>query len=134
VPLICGCWVSLTLEHMSQVAPAIAANDLCPLHTESAVGVSGHSARNGVEEGRPSAAGLELVLGSVDGRVAAGAGICAGGRGVLIVLAGEGRFGAFLTKDAELLCQPSISLVHSTECSLVVDIMDLPLFNCICHS
>jgi hypothetical protein len=134
VPLIRGCWVSLALEYMSQVTSAVAANDLCPLHAESAVSVSGHGARHGVEEGRPSAAGLELVLGSVDGRIAAGAGICAGGRGVLVVFAGEGCFSAFLTEDAELLCRSGISPVHSTKHSLVIDTADLPLFNCICHS
>jgi len=103
VPLVRGCRVSLALEHMSQVASTVAANDLCPLHAESAVGVSGHGARNGVEEGRPSATGLELMLGSVDGRVATCASVCAGGRGVLVVLARERCFGAFLTEDSELL-------------------------------
>jgi hypothetical protein len=134
MPFVRRCWVSLALEHMSQVASAVAANDLCPLHAESAVGVSGHGARNGVEEGGPSATRLELVLSSVDGRVATCAGVCAGGRGVLVVLAGEGRFGAFLTKDAELLCRSSIRLIRSTQCSRVVNATDLPLFNCICHS
>jgi hypothetical protein len=134
VPLVSGCWVSLALENMSQVASAVAANDLCPFHAERAVGVSGYRARHGVEECRPSAAGLELVLGSVDWCVAASAGICAGGRGVLVVFAGERRFGAFLTENAELLCRSSVSLVHSTERSLLVDTADLPLFNCICHS
>jgi hypothetical protein len=131
VPLVRRCWVSLALENMSQVTPAVAANDLRPLHAESAVGVSGHGARHGVEEGRPSAAGLELVLGSVDGRIATGAGICAGGRGVLVVFAREGRFSAFLTEDAELLCRSGVSLVHNNMYSIVVNI---PLFNCICHS
>jgi hypothetical protein len=121
VPLVRRCRVSLALEHMSQVASAVAANDLCPLHAESAVGVSGYGARHGVKEGRPSAAGLELVLGSVNWCVAAGASICAGGRGVLVVFAGEGRFGTFLTENAELLCRTNISLVHSTKCSLVID-------------
>jgi hypothetical protein len=121
VPLIRRCWVSLALEYMSQVTSAVAANDLCPLHAESAVGVSGYGARHGVKEGRPSAAGLELVLGSVDGRIAAGAGICAGGRGVLVIFTGEGCFGAFLTEDAELFCRSSVSLVHSTKHGLAVD-------------
>jgi hypothetical protein len=134
VPLVRRCRVSFALEHMSQVTSTVAANDLCPLHAECAVGVSGHGARHGVKEGRPSAARLELVLGSVDWCVAAGAGICAGSRGVLVVFAGEGRFGAFLTEDAELLCRSSVSLVHSTERNLLVDTAHLPLFNCICHS
>jgi hypothetical protein len=63
---------------MSQVASAVAAHDLCPLHAECAVGVSGHRTRNGVKECRPAAARLELVLSSVDGRIAAGASVGAG--------------------------------------------------------
>jgi hypothetical protein len=65
---------------MSQVSSAVAAHDLCPLHAECAVGVSSHRAGNGVEEGGPAAARLEFVLSSVDGRIAAGARVRAGGR------------------------------------------------------
>lgn len=103
MPLVRRRRVSLALEHMSQVASAVAANNLRPLHAESAVCVPCDGARDCVEESRPAAAGLELVLGRVDGRVAAGTVIGAGARGVLIVLAGEGRFGALLAEDAELL-------------------------------
>lgn len=80
MPLVGGRRVALALEHMAQVASTVAANDLRPLHAKSAVGVPGHSAGDGIEESRPAAAGLELVLCGVDGRVAAGAGIATGAR------------------------------------------------------
>lgn len=102
--------VSLSLEDVSQVTSTVAAHDLCPLHAECAVGVSGHCARNGVEECRPSAARLELVLSSVDGRIAAGASVGAGGWRVLIILAGEGSFGTLFAKNAELLCCLNVSV------------------------
>lgn len=79
--------VALSFEHMSQVSSAVAAYNLCPLHAKCAVGVSGHGTRDGVEEGGPAAARLELVLSSVDGRIAAGASVGAGSWRVLVVLA-----------------------------------------------
>lgn len=79
--------VALSLKHMSQMSSTVAAHNLCPLHAECAVGVSSHCARNGVEERRPAAARLELVLSSVDRRIAAGASVGAGSRRVLVVLA-----------------------------------------------
>jgi hypothetical protein len=104
VPLVGGRRVALALEHMSQVASAVGAHDLRPLHSKSAVGVSGHSAGNGIEESGPATARLELMLCGVNRCVAAGAAIGAGARGVLVVLARERRFGAFVTENAELLC------------------------------
>lgn len=104
VPLVRRRGVALALEHMSQVTSAIAAHDLCPLHAECAVGVSGHRTGHSIEECRPAAARFELVLSSVDGRIAAGAGVGAGAWHVLVILAREGRLGAFLAKHAELLC------------------------------
>lgn len=55
-----------------------------------------------IEESWPAAAGLELVRGFVEGCVAAGAGIDAGGGRVLVVFAAVGGFGAFFAEDAEL--------------------------------
>jgi len=104
VPLVRRRRVALTLEHMSQVTSAVAAHDLCPLHAECAVGVSGHRTGYSIEECRPAAARLEFVLSSVDGRIAAGASVGAGTWHVLVILAREGRLGAFLAKHAELLC------------------------------
>lgn len=72
---------------MSQMSSAVAADNLCPLHAKCAVGVSSHRTRDGVEECRPAAARLKLVLSSVDGRIAAGASVGAGAWSVLVVLA-----------------------------------------------
>lgn len=110
MPLVGRRRVAFALEHMSEVASAVGAHDLCPLHAESAVGVSGHCTRHGIEERRPAAAGLELVLSSVDGRIAAGASVGARAWRVLVIFAGEGSFGAFLTENAELLCCMKVSV------------------------
>jgi hypothetical protein len=64
--------------------------------------MSRHSTRNIVKVCRPSASGLELVRGSVERSVTGGAGIDTGFRHVLVVFAGEGSFGSFLTDNAEL--------------------------------
>ena len=62
----------------------------------------GHRTGDGIIERRPAAAGLELLLGRVEGGVAGGAVVGALGGRVLVVLAGEGRLGALLANDAEL--------------------------------
>jgi len=64
--------------------------------------MSHHGSRNGVEEGRPAAAGLEFLVGFVERRIAGCAGVDAGGGEVLVEGAGEGGFGTFLADDAEL--------------------------------
>lgn len=46
VTLICGGFVSFALEHMSEMTPAVGTNNLCSLHAEGAVDMSGHSAGN----------------------------------------------------------------------------------------
>ena len=45
------------------------------------------------------------MRGPVERRVAAGAGVDAGGGRVLVEGAGEGRLGALFAEDAELLCR-----------------------------
>lgn len=65
--------VSLALEDMTQMTSAVAAHNLRPLHAEGGIRVPSHGSRNGVEESRPAAARLELVLSRVDGGIAAGA-------------------------------------------------------------
>lgn len=101
--LIGGRGISLALEDMPQMAPAIRTHNLDPLHAKGAIGMSGDGAGDGVEEGGPAAAGLELVLGGVEGCVAAGAGVDAFGGHVFVVFADKGGFGALLAEDAELL-------------------------------
>lgn len=61
------------------------------------------SVRDGVEESRPAATRLELVVCSVERSLAASAGVDALGGHVLVVLAGEWCFGTLLTKNTELL-------------------------------
>lgn len=105
MPLIRRIGVALALEHMPQMAAAIAAHDLRPLHPKRPVRVAGDGAGDGVEEGGPAAAGLEFLVGAVEGRLAGGAGVEALGGVVLVEFAGEGGFGAFLADDPELLCR-----------------------------
>ncbi len=104
VPLIRWCRVPFALEHMPQMPSAVRAYDFRPLHPERAVDVPCHGARNGVVESRPAAPRLELLFRGIERRGAGGAGVGAGGRSVLVVLAGVGRLGALLTDDAELFC------------------------------
>lgn len=101
--------VSLALENVTQVSTTVRAHNLRPLHAKGAVRVPGHGARHGVKESRPAASRLELVLCSVQGCLAAGAGVDALGGSVLVVLTGEWSFGAFFSEDAELFCHRNVS-------------------------
>lgn len=104
VPLVGRRLVPLALKHVPQMAAAIAAHDLGARHAQAAVRVPRHRARQAVEVRRPAAAAGELVRRLVEGGAAAGAGVDAGGRGMLVVGAGEGGLGALFAEDAELLC------------------------------
>jgi hypothetical protein len=150
--------VPLALEHMSQMPSTIRANNLRPLHAESSVCVSGHSAWYGVEESRPAAARLEFVVRFVQRSGAADAGVDAGGGGVFVVFACEGRFGTFFAEDAKLLymtvnlCITAILLATATvissfprslfalpsppqsATSLDEEYRYIPLFKTACHS
>lgn len=99
---------------MAQMATAVAAHNLCSLHAKRPIGVSRHSAWNRIEEGRPSAARLELVVRLVEGRVAASASVGALLGVVLVIFAGKGGFGALLAQNAELLCSRKVSVSHLT--------------------
>lgn len=103
MPLVRRRRVSLTLEHMSQVSTASRAHNLRPSHAKRSIGVSCDSAGDVVEVCGPSTAGLELVVGFVEGCVAAGAGVDTFAGHVFVVGAGVGSFGAFFAEDAELL-------------------------------
>jgi hypothetical protein len=65
--------------------------------------VSGHGAWDVVKVCWPSAAGLELVVGFVQRRIAASASVYTGLGLVFVVFSGERGFGPFLAKDTELL-------------------------------
>lgn len=86
------------------MAATVTTHDLSPGHAERVIRVPGDGAGDGVEEGGPAAAALELVVCLVERRGAAGAGVDAAGGGVFVVFAREGRFGAFFAEDAELFC------------------------------
>jgi hypothetical protein len=81
----------------------ITAHNLRARHSQRRIRMSRYRTRDIVKVRRPSASGLELVGGFVEGSVAGGAGVDAGFRHVLVVFAGEGSFGSFFTEDAELL-------------------------------
>jgi len=102
MPLIRRRRKPLALEHMPQVAPALGADDLRARHAPGFVLDALDGAGHGVEEGRPAAAGLEFGVGGVEGRVAGGAGVGAGGGVVLVVGSGGGWFGRFLADYSEL--------------------------------
>ena len=102
--LVGGGRVSLALEDVTEMTATVRADNLSALHTKSAVGVSGHSTRNGIEESRPAAARFELVVGLVERSFAASAGVYTLGGHVLVKVAAVGRLGALFAEDAELLC------------------------------
>ena len=87
---------------MSQVSAASRAHNLRPGHAKRSVGVPCDGAGDVVEVRGPSAAGLELMVGFVEGCVAAGAGVDTLAGHVLVVDAGVGSFGALFAEDAEL--------------------------------
>jgi len=86
------------------MSAAVGAHNLRPLHAETRVRVSRHRAGEAVEVRRPAAAGLELVVCFVQGCVTGSTGVDARAGHVLVVLAGEGRFGALFAEDPELFC------------------------------
>jgi len=104
VTLIGGSRVSLALENVTEMTAAVRADNLSTLHTESAVGVSGHSTGHGIEESRPAAARLELVVGLVERSLTASTGVDTLGGHVLVKVAAVGGLGALFAEDAELLC------------------------------
>lgn len=104
VPLISGSRVPFPFKDVTKVTPTVAANDLRPLHSQTAIHVSLDSSRDGVKVRRPAASGLEFVVCRVERSVAGRTVVYTLRRVVRIVLAGAGTFGSFLAEDAELLC------------------------------
>lgn len=96
--------VPFALEDMTQVAAAVGADNLDAQHAQRTVRVPGDGAGDAVVVGGPATAGLELVVRLVQWCIAAGAGVDARLRCVLVILAGAGRLGSLFSEDAELLC------------------------------
>jgi len=103
VTLVSRSRISLALEDVTEMATTVGADNLSTLHTEGAVGVSGHGTRDSIEESRPAAARLELVVGLVERSLTAGTGVDTLGGHVLVKVAAVRRLGALVTEDAELL-------------------------------
>jgi hypothetical protein len=118
VSLIRWRWVSLSLEHMSQMTTAIAAHNLYPLHAKCPIAVSRHRTGYGIVERRPSAPTLELLVRGVQRRVASGASVDARRRCMLVVFAGVWRFGALFAEDTKLLCISGVSQMF--RCTIVL--------------
>lgn len=95
--------VSFALENVTEMATTVGADDLSALHTEGAVGVSGHSTGHSIEESRPAATRLELVVGLVEGGLAASTGVDTLRGHVLVEIAAVRGLGALFAEDAELL-------------------------------
>lgn len=102
--LISWCWVALALEYMSQVAATVGADNFSSGHSQAAVRMASDGAGDAVKISRPPTARLELMVGLVQGRTAAGAGVDPGIREELVVLAGEGCLCALLPQNPELFC------------------------------
>lgn len=101
--LISRSGVPLALENVTEMTTTVGANNLSTLHTESAVGVPGDSTGHSIEESRPAAARLELVVGLVEGSLTASTGVDTLRRHVLVKIAAVGGLGTLFAEDAELL-------------------------------
>lgn len=66
--------------------------------------MSCNGTRDAVEEGRPTASGLEFVRGFVEGCIAGDAVVRSACGSVLVVLTCERGFGSLLSDYAELFC------------------------------
>lgn len=96
---------------MSQVPATVTAHDLSAFHPKRAIRVSLDCSRHRVEVRRPATAGLELVGGVVERCVAARTVVCALRGLVFVVFAGEGAFGVFFAKNAELFFLASVIFI-----------------------
>jgi hypothetical protein len=91
------------LEHMSEMAATVTADNLDALHAPGVVHVSSDGARDRVKIGGPAAARTELVVRLVERSVAGGAVVDPFGRVVFVVFTGECRLGSLLTDYSKLL-------------------------------
>lgn len=85
------------------MATTVAASNLRALHSQSAVRMPRHRARQRIKVRRPPAPALELVIRRVQRGTAASAVVHALVRVMLVVLAASWGLGALVTQDVELL-------------------------------
>lgn len=103
MPLVGRRVESFALEDVSEMTAAVLASDLDSFHAPTPVRVSINGTWNGVEEGRPTATGIELGGRLVERRVTTCACVDTLLGVMLVVLARSCHFSALLAKDAELL-------------------------------
>lgn len=103
MPLVGRRVETLPLEDMPQMTSTVLAGDLNPFHAQGAISVTIDRTRNGVEEGGPAAARVELGRGLVEWRVTTCTGVDTVLGIVVAVLACPSHFGPLLSKDSELL-------------------------------
>lgn len=102
MPLICWRGISFSLENMSQMSSTIRTNNLGSLHSESTIGMPGHSTWDVVEICWPPTARLELVVCLVEWCIAACAGVYSCLWGVFVIFASTWCFSALLSQDSKL--------------------------------
>jgi len=102
VTLVGWCSITFPLEHMPEVTPTSSAGDLRAFHAQRHVDVAGYSARDGVKEGWPAAAAVELCATLVKRRLAGRARIDSGSL-VVLVLARPSSLCALHPEHPELL-------------------------------
>lgn len=112
VSLVRWRWESFAFENMPKVASAVITNNFGPLHSECVVDMSLNSTRDRIKVGRPAAARLELVVGLVEGCVAAGA-VIDTLRGVVgVIFTSASRLSALFTENSKLCgtqdCSPLV--------------------------
>lgn len=64
---------SLALENVPKMTATVVANNLGPLHAKGVIDMSLHGTGDRIKVSGPATARLELVVGSVEGRITAGA-------------------------------------------------------------
>jgi len=93
---------TLALEHMTKVTSTSSTSDLDAFHAQRTVYVACHGARDGIEEGWPAAAAVELCVALVERGIASRAGV-ESSRFVMLVFTRPGSLGALRADHPELL-------------------------------
>jgi len=101
MPLIRPPAVALSFKYMAQMTATIRTGNFRPAHAQAPILPPINGARHTLEEGRPSAATVELARALVQRCVAASASVDSGG-GVVVVGPAVRAFGTTGAEDAEL--------------------------------
>lgn len=102
MPLVCWRLEPFALENMSKVTAAAVTRDFDAFHAPASVAVAIDGARNGVEEGRPAAAGVKLRSCFVQRGIASSTCVDAILGVMLVEFAGSGSLGALLSQNSKL--------------------------------